>query len=335
MSYRITLAGSGHQFQVEGNETLLEAGLRSGIHLRYGCNNGNCGDCRAKLLEGEVSNAFHDFPFTEAEKMQHSLLLCRSYPRSDLVIEANEILAAHEIVQRKIKTRVAKRELINPTTLLLQLRTPRTRLLEFFPGQHIEVTLANGLKADLPIASCPCNGMMLQLHTCREGNDFNDYLFTELKQGDSVTIFGPFGDFMLDGESRRPILFITEGIHFAPVKSLIEQCINLDLPQSLQLWWLAESPQGHYLDNHCRSWEVALDNFHYHPIAFTAAPQPPLLDQLFRQIFQQLQHHTGYDIYLSASSETANLFQQLHLKLRGDASGDLVLRHHKRTITRS
>ena len=53
MSAHVTIKPSGHEFFVEGNDTLLEAALRAGVSLNYGCSNGNCGECRARLVSGE------------------------------------------------------------------------------------------------------------------------------------------------------------------------------------------------------------------------------------------------------------------------------------------
>ena len=43
MSAHVTLRPSGHDFFVEGQDTLLEAALKAGLALNYGCSNGNCG----------------------------------------------------------------------------------------------------------------------------------------------------------------------------------------------------------------------------------------------------------------------------------------------------
>jgi CDP-4-dehydro-6-deoxyglucose reductase len=54
MSAQVTIQPSGHEFFLEGNDTLLEAALRNGVSLNYGCSNGNCGECKARVVSGEV-----------------------------------------------------------------------------------------------------------------------------------------------------------------------------------------------------------------------------------------------------------------------------------------
>ena len=54
MPHRVTIQPSGHQFSVEDDETILEAALREGHALPYGCRNGACGACKGRVLSGQV-----------------------------------------------------------------------------------------------------------------------------------------------------------------------------------------------------------------------------------------------------------------------------------------
>lgn len=54
MAAHIKIKPSNHEFWLEGNDSLLEAGVRSGLALNYGCTSGNCGLCKARVISGEV-----------------------------------------------------------------------------------------------------------------------------------------------------------------------------------------------------------------------------------------------------------------------------------------
>ena len=54
MSAQVTLRPSGHQFAVEGHESLLQVGMRAGLKLNYGCGNGSCGMCKVRVTDGQV-----------------------------------------------------------------------------------------------------------------------------------------------------------------------------------------------------------------------------------------------------------------------------------------
>ena len=54
MTYTVTIESSGHSFGVDNNESILDAALRQGIVLPYGCRNGACGSCMGSLSSGTV-----------------------------------------------------------------------------------------------------------------------------------------------------------------------------------------------------------------------------------------------------------------------------------------
>ena len=86
MSAHVTIQPSGHEFFVEGNDTLLEAALRNGVSLNYGCSNGNCGECKARVVSGEVKKVHaHDYVLKDAEKDAGVILLCAYAPVNDVV----------------------------------------------------------------------------------------------------------------------------------------------------------------------------------------------------------------------------------------------------------
>lgn len=267
MSFEVTLKPSGHSFQCESNESVLDAALRSGVNLSYHCATGSCGECRARVLSGDVSTHRHfDFVIPEAEKITNTVLLCSVAAKSNLVIEATEARQAKDIPLQEVSVKVAKIEQPTENNIVLHLRTPRSRTLRFLAGQYIQTTIKGVEPSYQYIASCPCNGMIIQVHVSRSEHPFNQAVFNSLKVGDAVKVSGPSGDFTLDEGSHRPIVMVAQDTGFAPIKSLIEHAIALDLPQSMYLFWLVEQGLDHYQSNYCRSWEDALDCFIYRPL---------------------------------------------------------------------
>jgi CDP-4-dehydro-6-deoxyglucose reductase len=268
MSAHVVIHPSRHEFFVDGADTLLDAALRSGLAINYGCSNGNCGLCKARVLSGQVQKVRpHDYVLSEAEKRQGYTLLCSHTAVSDLVIEALESTEPGDIPLQQIEARVKAKHALGDDLMLLHLQTPRTNRLRFLAGQNL--TLAVGeASLQLPIASCPCDDRNLQFHVQRdEENGFAQRAFGALKSGDTVSLFGPSGDFVLRPDSPRSIVFVACGTGFAPIKSLLEHAMALEQSERLCLYWLATRPAGHYLANLCRSWADALDNFTYVPLA--------------------------------------------------------------------
>ena len=301
MSYRIRLLPSEHEFAAEAHETVLEAALHSGLNLSYNCNSGSCGDCMARVVKGDYETVNHfDYRFSEAEKLQQKALLCCIAAKSDMVIEAVEALGVQDIPHQTISVKVARMERIGEEYMVLHLRTPRSNTLRFMAGQNIHVQTPTGLGKHLAIASCPCNGMILQCHLYRGAGDaFTDYVFNELQASATLSVDGPYGDFTLDEHSQRSVVMVAQDTGFAPIKSLVEHAIALDRPQAMHLFWIGSDTNAHYQANYCRAWEDAFDVFVYTPLILDANPAPAQLQEMVQQITARCPIESELDLYLS------------------------------------
>ena len=92
-------AGAKHQTEVtvimDGNaasftmdkdkESILDAGLRAGIDMRYSCKGGVCSTCRCKVLDGEVEMDVN-YALEDYEVRRGFVLSCQSFPVTDKVV---------------------------------------------------------------------------------------------------------------------------------------------------------------------------------------------------------------------------------------------------------
>jgi len=305
MIAHVLVVPSHREFFVEGSDNLLDAALRSGLALNYGCSNGNCGLCKARLVSGQVKKVRnHDYVLSEAEKTNGTVLMCCHTAVTDCVIEAEEAGSAREIPLQQISTRVKSIDRLAPDLVRLHVQTPRTRRLRFLAGQYATLQTGDTPAVDYPIASCPCDDRNLQFHIQRmPDNPFADFIQEGLKSGDTIQLLGPRGEFVLNEDSPRALLFVAWDTGFAPIKSLIEHAMALDVAESIHLYWLSGSVHGHYLANQCRAWSDALDNFHFTPVSLPeAAADDP--DQLARELERVVREHPGIrdlDVYVAGS----------------------------------
>lgn len=274
MSVQVTVQPSGHEFFVEGNDTLLEAALRAGIPLDYGCSNGNCGDCKARLVSGQVKKVHpHDYALKETEKANGAFLLCSYTAITDVVLEAH-VSGAEDIPEQEIPTKVKAVEMLNEHLAALHLTAPRSRRLRFLAGQRVTLS-ADGAEGEYYVASCPCEDRHIELHVRRDNRGFSRKVFDGLRKEDGIRIFGPRGQFVMKLDSRRPVIFVAWEDGFAPIKSLVQHAMSLEIADTMHLYWAAsEAVQGvgHYQDNLCRAWADALDDFGYQPLDIAQGP---------------------------------------------------------------
>jgi CDP-4-dehydro-6-deoxyglucose reductase len=296
MSAHVTIQPSGHEFYVDGNDTLLEAALRNGVSLNYGCSNGNCGDCKARVLSGEVKKVHaHDYVLKDAEKDAGVILLCAYAPVNDVVIEAN-VAGARDIPVQKLVAKVKTVEVFNPHMAALHILAPRSQRLRYLGGQSIDVSIG-GVRGRYALASCPCEDRHIEVQIPRRAGDaLAEAVFGTLKANDTVEVEGPYGELVLDEDSPRPVIFLAFGVGFAPIKSLIQHAMSLELAESMDLHWLADET-GLYQDNLCRAWADALDHFNYLP----HAPADDL-DALLESIVVDYPDLHRFDVYAAGTS---------------------------------
>jgi CDP-4-dehydro-6-deoxyglucose reductase len=284
---KVRLLPNHVEFEQLPNASLLDSALRAGVALNHGCANGACGLCKARKVEGDAIRLHaHDATLTPLERSQGVLLLCSYAATSDLLLEEIADPSAGTIEHQRIEARVRTIEVLNDSTLLLHLRTPRSMTFRYHAGQHAHLTLGTGAARELPVASCPCDPMNLQfqVHAAADSPFFD--AVRRARPADVVTIRGPAGDFTFRDSGARRVLFIAEGPGFAPIKSLLEHALSLELPQQVDVAWFADESGGHYLDNYCRALGDALDNVRYWPAtlpenapaADVAAALRPMLD---------------------------------------------------------
>lgn len=287
MSAVVRILPSGHEFVVQAGEPLLEAALRSGLNLEFGCTNGGCGECKGRVKEGEVREIrFHDYVIREAEKREGTVLLCCCTADADVTIEAGEAAGPDDIPLQNVRARLYKQEHVADGVDVVYLRVMRGKMLRFLAGQHARLKLAGGDAEDLSIASCPCDGLTLEFHfAAGGGGKLSAQAAAGFGKSDRFEIEGPRGRFTLDETSQRPLIFIAGDTAIAPVKSIIEHAINLELPQPMHLQWYSTHIEGHYMHNYFRSLSDALDEFSYEPIggpvdadSLMGLPDPGIVD---------------------------------------------------------
>lgn len=268
MMHRVELKSGEYSFQVDSHESILNAAIRAGVPLNYGCSNGNCGLCKAKIISGSISQLqTHDFVIRDADKIQGYALMCSTSCQSDVVIDANVVVSANDIPVQELRIKVRKIDLVSDDLAIITMQVPRTLRLRFIAGQYVRIYDDQQHSHEYAIASCPCDEKRIEFHVRKlEDDAFSNMVFNQLSVGDWLNIRGPYGDFVIDDTKDSPLVMIAFDTGFAAIKSLLEHVTAQDKERSIYLYWLACGDEGLYLDNLCRSWDDALDEMHYIPL---------------------------------------------------------------------
>ncbi len=88
-SVEVSYQGTSQVFSAREDQTILAAAGEAGLELPNSCMAGVCTTCAAKIISGELAQP--DAMGVSPELQQQGFaLLCVSYPRSDLKIEAGQ-----------------------------------------------------------------------------------------------------------------------------------------------------------------------------------------------------------------------------------------------------
>ncbi len=257
MTFNTTIKPSNHEFPIEADETILEAGLRHGYTLPYSCRDGVCGVCKGKLLQGEVDyGEYQPFALTTEEKESGLALFCKATPKSDLVVECHEVSCNKEIPVKTLPCRVQKMERVAPDVMALYLKLPANERLQFLAGQYVDILMKDGKARSFSLANAPHDDEFLQLHIRNiPGGVFTNHVFNEMKERDILRIKGPLGAFHLQEDSAKPIVFVASGTGFAPVKAIIEHALQIGLQRPMHFYWGVRKQSDLYMLDLVKNWE--------------------------------------------------------------------------------
>lgn len=272
MPHQVTIKPSDHVFTVNDGETVLDAALRGGLIIAYGCRNGACGSCKGRLIEGTIDyGRYQEHALPATEKQAGMALFCQARPLTDLVIVTREVEGAKGIEIRKLPVRVHKMERLAPDVMGLQLKLPANDRLQFLAGQYLDLMLPGNIRRSFSMANAPHDDAFLQLHLRNYGGPFSRHVFEKMKERDILRFEGPFGTFFLREDGDKPIILLASGTGFAPIKAMVEQAVYKRLKRAMSLYWGGRVRADLYLHELPERWERE-HGIRYVPVLSDAQP---------------------------------------------------------------
>jgi CDP-4-dehydro-6-deoxyglucose reductase, E3 len=299
--HSVTIQPSGQQFQVEDGEAVLAAALRQGYVLPYGCKNGACGTCKARIVSGTVDyGVYQPKALPDEDKARGKALLCQAKPLSDLAIEARAIGAVKGIEVKTLPCRVQKLERLADDVMALHLKLPANEKLVYLPGQYLEFLLKDGSRRSFSMANPPHDVELVQLHVRHvAGGQFTDHVFGKMKERDILRFEGPLGTFFLREDSAKPIVLVASGTGFAPIKSIIEAALKKGVSRPMTLYWGGRRPKDLYMNALPQGWADA-GKLKYVPVISDALPEDAWQGRagfVHRAVMEDFPDLSGHQVY--------------------------------------
>lgn len=304
--WQVEMHPGARRVTARAGETLLEAGLRTGLALPYDCRNGGCGVCVCSVLHGRVDHGdFQPAVLTDVMRARGQTLMCCATAREDVVIEV-DVASLEPDGAPPVHTcdaRIERLELLGPEVMRVMLSLPGGERFEFAAGQYINIVLEDGQRRAFSFANPPHDNARIELHVRHmPGGLFTPRVFDTLRVGDRLRIEGPFGRFTLR-PGDKPILLVASSVGFAPIKSIVEDAFQRGIQRPMQLYWGARERQDLYQFELAERWQREHANFRFVPVLSRSA-DPDWSGRTGRVPAAILADHPdlrGFEVYLCGS----------------------------------
>lgn len=267
-TYEVTLEPSGKTIEVKEGQTILDAAIRNGVRVAYGCRHGSCSACKCQVLDGEyeIMDRVSEYSLMSFEREEGFTLMCSTIAESDLVIEVEEeesdlpFFAVYDFEAEVVENIPCTHDI---HLIRLKLKDPGDirygsgQFFEFYiPG--IEDTRAYSL------ATKHKEDNVLEFHVKRVPNGKGSNYMCDLQAGDTLTGSGPYGNMQLRNRDKD-VIFIGGGSGMAPIKSLIEELFSQPFEKEAWFFYGARTTKDLYLTEEWLELAVKYPNFHFVP----------------------------------------------------------------------
>ena len=242
----IELLPSGRKLEAASGQTILAASLGEGVNYPHGCKAGRCGNCKSRLVSGEVEMLVHSrFALSDDERSAGLILACCAVPKTDLTVSwlGDETdVPSHPIIQ-------SNAEVVSIVAATRDIRILQLRVLDgpmmFSAGQYASVSLPGLPARDYSMASSP-SGETLEFHVRLVPDGKVSPAMHGLVQGEMLKIEGPLGSAHLRHGHTGPVLAVAGGSGLAPILSILGTLVELGMRQPVHVYVGANSEHDIY-----------------------------------------------------------------------------------------
>jgi Na+-transporting NADH:ubiquinone oxidoreductase subunit F len=257
------------ELTTRGGRPLLSTLMGEGIFIPSACGGrGSCGLCKVKVARGAGQYLPTELPWIEEEERKDSVRLsCQLKVKNDM-----ELVIPEELFNvKEFRTRVASiRDLTHDIKeVVLELLEPKE--IEFKAGQFVQFMVPEYELTDEPVyraysmSSAPQEKGLVELEIRLVPNGIcTTYVHQYLKEGEEVTVNGPYGDFHLQ-HTDSPLIFIAGGSGMAPIKSILLDMLARGIDRKATFFFGAVTLKDLFLVDYMREMERKLPNFSFVP----------------------------------------------------------------------
>ncbi|HJV51339.1 MAG TPA: phenol 2-monooxygenase domain-containing protein [Noviherbaspirillum sp.] len=277
MSYQLTIEPLGQTIDVEDGQTILDASLRAGIYLPHACCHGLCATCKIEVVDGEIDHGeASNFALMDYEREEGKTLACCATLQSDVVIEAEIEVDpdAQNLPVKDFTGTVSRIENLTPTIKGIWIRLDDEDGLAFQAGQYINLQIpGESMSRAFSLANAPSQSGEVELNIrLVPGGKATTWIHESLREGDQLTLSGPYGRFFVRKSANVPSIFLAGGSGLSSPRSMILDLLEEGSAQPITLVYGARTRDELYYHDEFVALAEKHPNFSYVP-ALSNEPQ--------------------------------------------------------------
>ncbi len=258
-----------HEYTVKGGRPLLGTLIEQEVFIPSACGGrGSCGLCKVVVEDGAGQYLPTELPWiSDEEKEKNIRLSCQLKVKNDMRIRIPEELFSVKEYTATVKRIRDLTHDIKEVTLTLE--NPDT--IEMKAGQFIQFKVPEYELTDEPVyraysmSSPPSSTGEIEVEIRLVPNGIcTTYVHTYLKEGDTVTVNGPYGDFFLR-DTDAEVICIAGGSGMAPLKSILLDMVDKGINRKVRYFFGARSKRDLFLLEEMKELEEKLPDFKFIP----------------------------------------------------------------------
>jgi len=272
---KITVNGK-KELTVKGGRTLLSTLMEEEIFVPSACGGrGSCGLCKLKVESGAGQYLPTELPWISKEEQAGNVRLsCQVKVKNDMSIRIPEELFS----VKQYSTRVESIKDLTHDIKEVKFRLLSPDTIEYKAGQFVQILTPEYKLSDESVfraysmSSVPSekNVIELEVRLVPEGI-CTTWVHQYLKEGDKVTINGPYGDFHLR-DTGRDIICIAGGSGNAPIKSILLDMAENGNKRNVSYFYGAQAIKDLVLPDEMAAISEKLPNYKYIPVLSNPDP---------------------------------------------------------------
>ena len=182
---------TGNEFEGQNTGDIVSKSIKAACSLNHSCRRGVCGQCAGLVRQGTFSGSLDG---TSREVFENgkpiSVLMCQTFPRSDLVIDCNE--KGDTAPTRPV--RIDALRFPTPDVVIVTLEFMDDLPFTFEAGKFVAIRWMGDRLKYFSIGSKQGHMSKIELHIRKQvRGEFTGWLFKSAREGDILGLDGPFG----------------------------------------------------------------------------------------------------------------------------------------------